>query len=59
MPNTLLDLFQVVVRTCRPIAPNAYELTLEVRRKAPVQQSQEDERRADITHSEEAHHVAC
>jgi hypothetical protein len=29
----ILDRFQVLVRGCRPLQPDGYELTLEVRRK--------------------------
>jgi hypothetical protein len=33
--SSLLDRFQVLVRSCRPLPPDGYELTVEVRRNQP------------------------
>jgi hypothetical protein len=33
--SRLLDRFQVLVRGCRPLPPDGYELTIEVRRNQP------------------------
>jgi hypothetical protein len=34
--NTCLDKFQVLVRRCRALQPDGYEITLEVRRRDAV-----------------------
>ena len=33
--SSLLDHFRVLVRSCRPLPPDGYELTVEVRRNQP------------------------